>query len=243
MNATTSEPLLQISAGAQHVLALSKSGNVITWSAFLSHLLYHIFTNPFTKFYFLFFPRGGNRKGQLGDGQLTSSCVPQSILQLRHRPVISIACGESHSMVLTVGGSVYAWGETTNGQLGTGDTTHRLRPELIRSLRAAKARQISAGKQHSMVISSRGLLFAFGSNAHGQLGLGNADLRFQPMPTVVERLREFKAIDVCCGSAHTLVLCSGDLLPRPKVYAMGLNSSGQVHSTTVPHDSLSVFII
>jgi alpha-tubulin suppressor-like RCC1 family protein len=93
------EGVLQISAGAQHVVCLSMSGDVYTW--------------------------GGNRKGQLGDGQLTSCFTPTIVPQLRHRPVVSVACGESHSMVMTVGGNVYSWGDNSCGQLGLGDTVHR----------------------------------------------------------------------------------------------------------------------
>ncbi len=73
--------------------------------------------------------RGGNRKGQLGDGQLTSSCVPKVIPQLRHRPVVAIACGENHSMVLTIGGSVYTWGGTRKNFLVC--NIHETRMSLI----------------------------------------------------------------------------------------------------------------
>jgi alpha-tubulin suppressor-like RCC1 family protein len=92
--------VLQISAGSQHVVCLSHSGDVYTW--------------------------GGNRKGQLGDGQLTSCFTPKVVPQLKHRPVVAIACGEGHSMVMTIGGNVYAWGDNSCGQLGVGDTVHRL---------------------------------------------------------------------------------------------------------------------
>lgn len=94
-----SEGILQIAAGSQHVVCLSKNGDVLTW--------------------------GGNRKGQLGDGQLTSCFTPRVVAQLKHRPVVSVACGENHSMVLTVGGNVYSWGDNSCGQLGVGDTVHR----------------------------------------------------------------------------------------------------------------------
>lgn len=200
VNSTITEVILQIVSGSQHTLALTKSGNVISW--------------------------GGNRKGQLGDGQVNSSTVPLVLSLLRHRPVISIACGESHSMALTIGGNIYSWGENSQGQLGLGDTTPRLRAELIRSLRAAKAIKISAGRLHSAVISKSGLLFTFGSNSFGQLGIDDFDKRMVTIPSVVERLRDYKAFDVCCGSGHTLVLLTVEKGNR--VYAMGLNTSGQV---------------
>jgi len=79
------ECVIQLAAGSQHVVALTRLGNVFTW--------------------------GGNRKGQLGDGQQTSSAVPRIISQLQHRPITEISCGEAHTMARTITGNVYVWGD------------------------------------------------------------------------------------------------------------------------------------
>jgi hypothetical protein len=112
---------------------------------------------------------------------------------------------------------------------------NRLRPEMVRALRNALACSVTTGKQHSMVVSPRGNLFAFGSNSHGQLGLGEGgqDLRYTFTPTVVEKLASFHVLQVACGSAHTLVICRCSVNDASStfenfVYAMGLNSSGQL---------------
>jgi alpha-tubulin suppressor-like RCC1 family protein len=84
-NTGFSHRILQVSAGSEHVVALSTTGSVLTW--------------------------GGNRKGQLGDGLFTSRNTPAEVRELRHRPITSIACGDSHSMALTVGGAIYTWGD------------------------------------------------------------------------------------------------------------------------------------
>eukprot|EP01038_Epipyxis_sp_PR26KG_P010000 gene10000-13455_t len=212
LNTNINEYIIQIASGAHHSVILSKNGNIFTF--------------------------GGNRKGQLGDGQLTSTTSPIQLLSLRHRPVISVTCGENHTMVLTAGGNVYSWGDNSNGQLGLSDTTSRLRPELIKSLRSVKPIKISAGKQHSSVVTDSGLLFTFGSNSSGQCGAEDSSVRSVLTPTVVDRIRDDWAFDVACGSAHTLVLCgprgsnyssltlSNEIMT--KVYVMGLNSSGQL---------------
>jgi alpha-tubulin suppressor-like RCC1 family protein len=210
VNASIQEPILQVASGATHSIALTKTGRVVVW--------------------------GGNRWGQLGDGQLTSSTKLLSPIQLRHRPVISVTCGENHSLVMTTGGNVYSWGENSLGQLGLSDTTSRLRPELVKAFRSMGATKIAAGRNHSLVISQGGLLLAFGSNNHGQCGI-DSEVKIQPQPTVVERLRELRAVDVCGGFAHTMVLCEsrsadsmgdGGQRKPARVYMMGLNSSGQV---------------
>jgi alpha-tubulin suppressor-like RCC1 family protein len=207
--------VVQISAGAHHCVALSRSGGVYTW--------------------------GANRKGQLGDGFLNSNPTPQLLPQLRHRPVVSIACGEAFTLALTVGGNVYSWGDNAQGQLGQQDTTLRLRPELIRSLRASRAVRVAAGKSHACAIAPSGLLFAWGSNFFGQLGIAHATSdstapKFIDVPTVVEKLRpnpekggDDVPIEVSCGSAHTLVL----LRNQTKVFTFGLGSSGQLGHASV----------
>lgn len=207
-------PILHVACGATHAVAITRSGRTITW--------------------------GGNRKGQLGDGQLTSSNVPLLPLQLRHRPVVAVTAGENHCLALTIGGNVYSWGDNAHGQLGHGDTVGRLRPEQVKALRLLGAKAVAAGKNHSLVISQKGLLLTFGANSHGQCGLGS-EVKVQPTPSVVERLRDMTSLKACGGAAHSLVLCrmnstdsSGrqdDLRQRTRVYVMGSNSCGQVRSS------------
>jgi alpha-tubulin suppressor-like RCC1 family protein len=202
INANIKEPLLQIASGLHHTVALTKSGQVSTW--------------------------GGNRKGQLGDGQLTSSINPIPLIQLRHRPVISITCGEYHTAVLTSGGNVFTWGANDHGQLGHGDTTARLRPELVRSLRSNKVINIACGRSHSLFLAANYLLFATGSNTHGQCG---QELGFRQVvsPTVVEYFREKRTIDIACGALHSFVIATSlsNTLKR-KLYVMGSNACGQL---------------
>lgn len=152
------------------------------------------------------------------------------ISQLKHRPVISIACGVEFTVITLVGGNCYSWGVNSCGQLGLGDQITRLRPELIRNLKVIKAKKVSCGAKHSIVISPIGIVFGFGSNAYNEIGLGH-DVKFESFPKKIERLSEYHAIDVCCGSSHTLVLtrmtndCKNS---KNRVYAFGLNSSGQL---------------
>lgn len=221
INSSFPEPILQLACGSSHAVALTRAGNVLTW--------------------------GGNRMGQLGDGQLTSSCDPRPLPQLRHRPIVSISCGEAFTLACTVSGMIFAWGENSSGQLGLGDTTHRLRPELVRALRTSKVKSMSTGRQHSCVFTHSGLAFAFGSNASGQCGLGE-NVKIQTTPVVIERLRDaWVVINAACGSQHTLIVAkrslsgdggrgtdtlnsiSGTSEKNPSVvFVMGSNSCGQL---------------
>jgi E3 ubiquitin-protein ligase HERC4 len=114
------EPLLQLCSGDQHNVALTNSGDVLLW--------------------------GGNRKGQLGDGQLTSSCSPLKLPQLRYRPIVRVVCGENHTIAMTVTGNLFVWGDNTSGQLGLGDTVNRLRPEPLRFFRSSRVSLLACGR-------------------------------------------------------------------------------------------------
>ena len=178
------EGVLQVASGLSHTVALSRNGTCYAW--------------------------GANRKGQLGDGQLTSSALPKIIPQLKNRPVVKIACGADFALAMTVGGLVFSWGDNSMGQLGLGDFTTRLRPELIKYLRAAKVQHIACGRAHSAVITPASLLFTFGSNAYGQLGHGQGSLEDRTVhtPRVVEKFQQAEraVVDVALGASHTLVL-------------------------------------
>lgn len=106
-------------------------------------------------------------------------------------------------------------------------TQNRLRPEIIRTLKAVKVVKIAAGGSHSLAISDSsqvrgggGLLFSFGSNSCGQLGQQDYRVsssssskeeegeRTFPVPTICDRLSErYFVLDAACGQAHSLVVC------------------------------------
>ena len=53
------------------------------------------------------------------------------IRSLWHLGVVQIACGDNHSLVLTAGGRVLAFGRGKYGQLGLGDYENRAQPTPI----------------------------------------------------------------------------------------------------------------
>jgi alpha-tubulin suppressor-like RCC1 family protein len=81
-----------------------------------------------------------------------------------------------------------------------------------------------AAQAHSAVIQN-GLLYTFGANTYGQLGQGNT-LSNYVVPTLVPGISN--AVAVTCGQSFTAVLTS-----TSNVYAMGLNSYGQLGADPV----------
>ena len=85
--------------------------------------------------------------------------------------------GSTHSSEV-----IYVWGDNSHGQLGTPTTQDAGRPEPVLLPGGARPLAVSAGGFHSLAIGSLGALFAWGDNAHGQLGDGTTTYRVRPEP-------------------------------------------------------------
>ncbi|XP_041850243.1 probable E3 ubiquitin-protein ligase HERC6 [Melanotaenia boesemani] len=192
--------IIQVACGNFHSLALTKGGDVFSWgsnshgqlglgkevskqhkpvlvcalsgvavtqiSAGGSHTLFLTLSS-------LVYCCGANKSGQLGlnrvdeRGRFNICMVPA----LRPLGVSCISCGESHTAVLTKDGKVFTFGDGSLGQLGHNSSTNEVRPRLVDGLDGL-ASQIACGRRHTLVLSSSGQLWAFGTGDKGQIGTG-----------------------------------------------------------------------
>jgi alpha-tubulin suppressor-like RCC1 family protein len=85
----------------------------------------------------------------------------------------AIAAGENHAISLNGDGTVWAWGDNSNGQLGVGTTTPHWTPVQVNTL--TRGQGITAGYQDSFASTTVGAVWAWGDNSYGQLGTGGGD--------------------------------------------------------------------
>lgn len=86
----------------------------------------------------------------------------------------TIAGGNTHTLVVrTTDGTVWAFGQNSDGQLGDNTTTQRKTPTQVGGgLSGVVA--VAAGAKHSLALTSAGVLYAWGDNTtYGQIGNGN----------------------------------------------------------------------
>ncbi|XP_058626281.1 uncharacterized protein LOC131537051 isoform X2 [Onychostoma macrolepis] len=153
---------------------------------------------------------------------MDKSTVCRSLKGLDNRQVIQIACGDHHSMALTNNGQVFVWGENSHGQLGLRkDHPGSPSAQHVQSLSGIPLAQISAGGDHSFVLSLSGVVFGWGRNSAGQLGLGDTTDRH--VPTMVNSLNRKKTVSISCGGEHTATLSKGGT-----VFTFGSGGSGQL---------------
>ncbi|XP_068216948.1 probable E3 ubiquitin-protein ligase HERC3 [Palaemon carinicauda] len=81
--------------------------------------------------------------------------------------------------------------------------------------------EIALGKEHCMVLTTNGQVYAWGGGMRGQLGTG--ELHFSDVPLQVENLHGLYIKSISCGGWHSTALSdTGD------VYVWGWNESGQL---------------
>lgn len=115
---------------------------------------------------------GLNSAGQLGDNSTTDRAVPFAASPPGGNPVISVAAGRQHSVLVDSSGVAYGTGDNALGQLGDGSTTNRSVWAAIPLPDTAVAAFGHSQAQISAFVSRGGLPMVMGENGHGQLGLG-----------------------------------------------------------------------
>ncbi len=169
-----------VEAGEEFTLALKNDGTVWAW--------------------------GDNGSGQLGCGACGSfRTVPSQVIDPGDSSgyltsVIAVAAGAYHSLALKGDGTVWAWGNNSEGQLGVGQPPFFSGvPIAVHSL--ADIASVSAGLGwHSLALKNDGTVWAWGDNTSGQLGDGTFARKV--LPVQLNALKGALALGI--GSFHSL---------------------------------------
>lgn len=152
-----------VSCGGAHTLILSRQGEL--------------------------FSIGSNEYGQLGlnDRQLTFTTAPLLIQEIQSRglQVKQMASGQSHSLILTDNGQIFAWGSNIYGQCGLGkqmsdqnsprfvqgdcdmNRVYTPRRVPIHQVSSYDVKSIASGENFSGFLTNDGLVYTFGDNSEG----------------------------------------------------------------------------
>ncbi len=217
--ALAGKSIAALAVGSSHRLALCTDGTLAAW--------------------------GNNSSAQLGDGTRTTSSTPVLVSRigaLAGKDVIAISAGSSHSLALCADGTMAAWGDNSDGQLGTSETTldpfgYYLVPAVVSRagiLAGKTIKTLAAGSTHSLALCTDGTLACWGDNYYRQLGDGTATNAPLPKAVSVSGVLAGKTVtDIVAGGTYSLALCTDGTLA-----AWGFNSLGQVgDGTTTPQNA------
>ena len=177
------------------------------------------------------------RWGWWGDGGANQQNVPTKTPKLAG--IANVLASNSFSLARAENGSVWAWGNDSNGQLGDGATSTSTTVTPVKLHLPFPAVSLGEGKDYGLAISPRGDVWGWGNNTGGQLCLGNTT--DQPTPVRIAGLRHVVA--AAGGNEHSLFLLSDGTMLACGVDAHGELGDGSYRpqiDTPVPVDIADV---
>ena len=220
-----------VACGDAHTLAISDNGDIYSW--------------------------GGSGCGQLGHPNISELPkdndsfpylpFPKIIDSIQDIKMCDISCGKTHSVAIDNSGNVYSWGGGASGQLGVKDISllpldedsypYQPLPCVLSCLKQNNIYITKAvcGEVHTLLLSTTGELYSFGSGAKGQLGLGPIknlpidcdNYQFMPVPKKIGGILQNKRIVyISSGDNHCMVIDS-----EGKLYGWGFAKFGQIGMT------------
>ncbi|WP_294222193.1 tandem-95 repeat protein [Prosthecobacter sp.] len=210
--------VVAIAAGAYHSVALCSDGTVVAW--------------------------GDNQGGALGNNTAIASGVPVAVDVsgvLSGKTVTAISAGYYHSLVLCSDGTVAAWGDNRNGQLGNNSTTNSHVPVAVNTsgvLFGKTVVAVSGSYFHNVALCSDGTVAAWGDNEYGQLGNNNTTRSLVPVAVNNSGVLSGKlVVAVEAGDVHSVALCSDGTLA-----VWGNNGNGQLGNNSTTNSSVPVAV-
>eukprot|EP00073_Rattus_norvegicus_P055252 XP_017457737.1 PREDICTED: X-linked retinitis pigmentosa GTPase regulator isoform X3 [Rattus norvegicus] len=148
---------------------------------------------------------------------------------------ICLSCGDEHTAIVTGNNKLYMFGSNNWGQLGLGSKSAISKPTCIKALKPEKVKLAACGRNHTLVSTDTGGVYAAGGNNEGQLGLGDTDDR-----DTFHQIGFFTPSDIIkqlSAGANT----SAALTEDGKLFMWGDNSEGQIglknkSNVCIPHE-------
>ncbi|XP_070786972.1 retinitis pigmentosa GTPase regulator b [Enoplosus armatus] len=141
---------------------------------------------------------------------------------LKNDVPLKIACGDEHTALITENGKLFMFGSNNWGQLGLGSKVTVNKPTCVKALKSEKVQFVACGRNHTLICTAQGKVFASGGNSEGQLGLGDCDER-----TAFQRITFFDSrgpIKMLAAGSNT----SAALTESGKLFMWGDNTEGQI---------------
>ncbi|XP_054422534.1 X-linked retinitis pigmentosa GTPase regulator isoform X1 [Pteronotus mesoamericanus] len=146
-----------------------------------------------------------------------------------------LACGDEHTAVITGNNKLYMFGSNSWGQLGLGSKSAICKPTCVKALKPERVKLAACGRNHTLVSTEGGKVYAVGGNSEGQLGLGDTEDR-----------NTFHLIEFFTSQHQLKQLSAGSntsaaLTEDGKLFMWGENSEGQIglndiSNVCVPHE-------
>ncbi|XP_054977653.1 X-linked retinitis pigmentosa GTPase regulator isoform X4 [Sorex araneus] len=135
---------------------------------------------------------------------------------------ICLSCGDEHTAIVTGNNKLYVFGSNNWGQLGLGSKSTITKPTCVKALKPEKVIFVACGRNHTLISTEKGNVYAAGGNNEGQLGLGDTEER-NTFQLISFFTCEHKIKQLAAGSNTSAALTEDG-----KLFMWGDNSEGQI---------------
>lgn len=147
---------------------------------------------------------------------------------------VSLSCGDEHTAIITGNNKLFMFGSNNWGQLGLGSKSTVDKPTCVKALKPEKVKFAACGRNHTLISTEGGKVYAAGGNNEGQLGLGDTEER-NTFHVINFFTSQHKIKQLSAGSNTSAALTEDG-----ELFMWGDNSEGQIGlqnmtSICVPH--------
>lgn len=161
---------------------------------------------------------GSGSNGALGLGNTTSYSSPKQVGALNDWSIVKGSAFRNRFHAIKTDGTLWSWGDGTNGALGLGSITSYSSPKQVGAL--TNWSKISNGRFFAVAIKTNNTIWSWGLNStYGQLGLGNTT--DYSSPKQIGALTNWS--QVSCGDDHAAAIKTDGTL-----WTWGCNYNGQL---------------
>ena len=176
--------------------------------------------------------------GVTGLGGAAYSDTTKLLPNLANIKIVQISCGMFHSLALAENGDLYTWGMGFEGQLGL-KLKYKVAssPRYLQFFYRKPIKFISCGHNYSLAITNEGIVYGWGENKLGQLGLGH--IQIVENPTQIPILDKYGGQEGC-NTSENLINKKFEREYTNKLLKACYLSAGYSHSVVVTEEGLPV---
>lgn len=165
---------------------------------------------------------GNNAIGALGQGSLGGNNCSSPVQVGTLATWSKISMGNNCGFAIKTDGTLWAWGDGANGQLGLTNTDSSGSPNQVGTQTNWAQIEGTAGRS-TFAVKTDGTLWSWGNNFNGQLGQNTAgSLAQRSSPVQVGSLNNWAQVAACDGQGAMAVKTDGTL------WTWGRNNQGQL---------------